>query len=95
MSKAVSKIVKATGVTKLVGSLGSSLLGGGGTDTDKQMARVLQQQETAMRNRQADLTLDNVTQIESGGTADQLVNTSTRRRRPGGQSVSSSLGINT
>lgn len=93
MSKTVSKIVKATGVSKLVGSLGEALTGGG-SQTDKQMSAVLRQQETARKNAQADLTLDNVTQVEAGGTAEQLVNTGTRRRRTSGQSLSSSLGIN-
>lgn len=60
---------------------------------DRAAQRRAEEQANLARNQQADLTLDNVAQVEAGGTADELESGAQRRRRTG-SSVASSLGIN-
>jgi hypothetical protein len=61
---------------------------------DNTAAEILARQQQQAENANADLTLENIANIQPGGTAGSLGTGSTRRRRRNGQSVSTSLGIN-
>jgi len=79
-------------VTKTLGSV-LGIDAGASMKPDRAAQRRAEEQANLARNQQADLTLDNVAQVEAGGTADVLESDARRRRRTG-SSVASSLGIN-
>ena len=56
------------------------------------LADMLQQQQNAAANANVDLSLDNVANVDTGGTAQTLSDVGKKKRRQ--QSLSSSLGIN-
>jgi len=61
---------------------------------DDTAARLLAAQERRAANANADLTLENIVDVESGGTASSLGGMDKKKKRTG-QNVSTSLGINT
>lgn len=104
MSKVVKKVTKAITkpfevlVTDPIKSVGETAAGALTPDVnipspDNTAADILARQQQQAENANADLTLENIANIQPGGTAGSLGTGSTRRRR-NGQSVSTSLGIN-
>lgn len=53
-----------------------------------------QQAQTFAQNMSVDLGSENVANVDLGGTADAASTGNRRKKRPGGSSASSSLGIN-
>ena len=101
VTKGVSKAVKGVvgGVSKAVGGLAGDILSPlTGADAiakaDKEAQRIAQEQAILAQNLSADLGIDNVAQIEAGGTAATLAERRRRGRSGGGSSVASSIGLN-
>lgn len=62
-------------------------------NSDPEAERRMREQQTRAENANADLSLDNVADIVSGGTAASLGGVG-RKRKKGGRGPASSLGIN-
>lgn len=62
-------------------------------NSDPEAARLMREQQIRAENANADLSLDNVADIVSGGTAASLGGVGSKRKK-GGRGPASSLGIN-
>lgn len=76
--------------------LGTDLTGAkaAASDMDAQNAQRERQAQTFAQNMSVDLGSSNVANVDLGGTADAASTGNRRKKRPGAQSASSSLGIN-
>lgn len=93
----MAKKVKKTVGSALKGA--SSLLGGPSLGDVKDSANsameaALKQQRQAAENAQVDLSVENIPEIETGGTAEAQAEAGNKARRRRTESVSSSIGIN-
>lgn len=73
----------------MAGGQGAKVESGG---SESALAQMLLQQQNAATNANVDLSLDNVANVDTGGTAQALGDMSKKKRKQ--QSLSSSLGIN-